>query len=241
MRSRSSALALLLLPLAATAGRDREDASLLSARILGELQSARALPDLFRLYELREEVAGLAPLTRTFDRVAADRRARSDLRAAAVLLRAQIAIAQGQLPLARVTVDRIAPVRTWAVIGPFQNEGRGGLRAVYGPEKDGYAAEARYAGRTTRSAGAPCLRSCSRSGTSISRLPFPPTTTSRSMPRPCCAPPRRAQPCCTWARAAPPACGSTAGWCTRTRPSIRPAGINRPSPCSSELETTRSW
>ena len=147
MRSRSSALALLLLPLAATAGRDRDDASLLSARILGELQSARALPDLFRLYELREEVADLAPLARTFDRVAADRRARSDLRAAAVLLRAQIAIAQGQLPQARVTVDRIAPVRTWAVIGPFQNEGRGGLRAVYGPEKDGYAAEARYAGK----------------------------------------------------------------------------------------------
>ena len=129
----------------AAPGDDRSAA--LAARLGGELRLARALPDLFRLYELRDEVTDLAAFARHFDRIAADRSARPDLRAAALELRAQLAVAQGQLPQARAIVDRAAPVRAWAVIGPFENDGRTGLRAVYGPEKDGYDPAAGYPGK----------------------------------------------------------------------------------------------
>jgi cellulose synthase operon protein C len=146
MPSRLVALALLL-PLAALAEPGDDRAAALSGRLLGESRSARALPDLFRLYELREEVTDLTAFARIFDRVAADRSARADVRAAALELRAQLAVARGQLAQARAIVDRAAPVRTWAVIGPFENDGRTGLRAVYGPEKDGYHRAATYPGK----------------------------------------------------------------------------------------------
>ncbi len=146
MPSRLAALALLL-PLAATAAASGERAAALSARLAGELGSARALPDLFRLYELRDEVSDLPALARLFDRIAGGRKARADVRAAALELRAQLALAQGQLPQARSIIERAAPVRTWAVIGPFDNDGRRGLRAVYGPEKDGYDPAAKYPGK----------------------------------------------------------------------------------------------
>src|SRR6266850_741006 len=144
MPSRLVVLALLL-PLAATAATGDERA--LSARLAGELGSARALPDLYRLYELRDEVADLPALARLFDRIASDRKARADLRAAALEVRAQLAVAQGQLPQAKSIVERAAPVRTWAVIGPFDNDGRRGLRTVYGPETDGYEPAAKYPGK----------------------------------------------------------------------------------------------
>src|SRR6266849_5471980 len=146
MPSRLAALALLL-PLAATAATGDERAEALSARLAGELGSARALPDLFRLYELRDDVADLPALARLFDRIASDRKARADVRAAALELRAQLAVAQGQFPQARSIIERAAPVRTWAVIGPFDNDGRRGLRAVYGPETDGYDPGVKYPGK----------------------------------------------------------------------------------------------
>ncbi|HMC34789.1 MAG TPA: hypothetical protein VKH65_10300, partial [Myxococcales bacterium] len=146
MPSQIVALALLL-SAAAPAATGDERAAALSSRLAGELRSARALPDLFRLYEMHDEVADLSALAKTFDRIARDRAARPDLRAAALELRAQLAVAQSQLPQARSMVERAAPVRAWAVIGPFDNDGRTGLRAVYGPERDGYDPEAKYAGK----------------------------------------------------------------------------------------------
>src|SRR5712691_489033 len=156
MPSRLAALALLL-PLAATAAASGERAAALSARLAGELGSARALPDLFRLYELRDEMSDLPALARLFDRIARGRKARADVRSAALELRAQLAVAQGQLPQARSVVERAAPVRTWAVIGPFDNDGRTGLRTVYGPETDGYDPTAKYPGKDRRRCAAPCV------------------------------------------------------------------------------------
>src|SRR5438309_4504427 len=146
MPSRLAALALLL-PMAATAAPADPQADALSARLAGERGSARALPDLFRLYELRDEIADLPATARLFDRIASDRRARTDVRAAALELRAQLAVAQGQLLQARAIVDRVAPVRAWAVIGPFDNDGRAGLRTVYPPETEGYDPAAKYPGK----------------------------------------------------------------------------------------------
>jgi Flp pilus assembly protein TadD len=147
MPRRLAALALLLLPIAAIAGPVDTQADALFARLAGELGSARALPDLFRVYELRDEVSDLAAFARRFDRIAVDRGARADVRAAALELRAQLAVAQGQLLQARAAVDRAAPVRAWAVIGPFENDGRTGLRTVYPPETAGYDAAAKYPGK----------------------------------------------------------------------------------------------
>src|SRR6266852_2280885 len=146
MPSRLAALALLL-STAAPAASSGDRAAALSSRLAGELRSARALPDLFRLDELHDEVADLPALGRLFDKIAGDRRARAEVRAAALELRAQLAAAEGQLPRARSIIERAAPVRAWSVIGPFDNDGRTGLRAVYGPETDGYDPAAKYPGK----------------------------------------------------------------------------------------------
>ncbi|TMB31482.1 MAG: DUF3857 domain-containing protein [Deltaproteobacteria bacterium] len=131
----------------APADRAGDAARTLSTRILSETDSARALPDLFRLYELREDVADLGILASTFDAVAAASRARPEARATALELRAQIALAQAQLPEAQRITTRIAPIRAFSVIGPFDNEGRAGYSTAYGPEADGFVASKRYPGK----------------------------------------------------------------------------------------------
>jgi cellulose synthase operon protein C len=124
------------------------DTGLLAARILDEVDSARALPDLLRLFERRDDEPDLAVLARTFEAAAGAARARPDVRALAQELRAQLAIAQGQLPLSRALFDAVAPVRAWSFIGPFDNQGRAGLATAYGPEKDGFDPKAVYPGKS---------------------------------------------------------------------------------------------
>ena len=131
-------------PLAAPA---QDSTAWLSQRILGELARAQALPDLYRLFERSEETGDLRVLSSTFEAAARDAKARADVRALAMELRGQIAVAEGQLVQARAIFDEIAPVRSWALIGPFENEGRAGLAAAYGPEKDGYDAKKSYPGK----------------------------------------------------------------------------------------------
>lgn len=141
-------LAAALLPIGAFAQSQWDPATPeLRSRIIGEMGRVQALPDLYRLFERREDQGDLAPLEQTFDATANDGKARPDVRALAVELRAQMAIAHGQLPQAEALIDSVAPVRAWSVIGPFANEGRGGLAAVYGPEKDGYNPKASYPGK----------------------------------------------------------------------------------------------
>src|SRR5437763_15901022 len=147
MQLKRLALASVMLPFAVSAATADDDAQALSTRIRDEVRTARALPDLYRVYELRDELSDLGPFARLLAQVAADESARADVRAAALELRAQVAIAQGQLPQARTIIDRAAPVRSSAILGPFENEGRPGLRAIYGPEQDGYRAAARYPGK----------------------------------------------------------------------------------------------
>jgi cellulose synthase operon protein C len=132
-----------------TAANDRagDAARALSTRILSEADTARAVPDLFRLYELRDDVADVGVLASAFDAVAAAPRARAETRATALELRAQIAVAQGQLPEAQRITDKAAPVRAFSVIGPFENEGRAGFSTAYGPEIDGFVAGKRYPGK----------------------------------------------------------------------------------------------
>ena len=103
MQLKRLALASVMLPFAVSAATADDDAQALSTRIRDEVRTARALPDLYRVYELRDELSDLGPFARLLDQVAADESARADVRAAALELRAQVAIAQGQLPQARTT------------------------------------------------------------------------------------------------------------------------------------------
>jgi transglutaminase-like putative cysteine protease len=141
-------LAAALLPIGAWAQSQWDPATAdLRSRIVGETGHVQALPDLYRLFERREDQGDLAPLEQTFDAAAGDKAARPDVRALALELRAQLAIARGQLPQAQALIDAVAPVRAWSVIGPFANEGRSGLATVYGPEKDGYDPKVSYPGK----------------------------------------------------------------------------------------------
>ena len=132
---------------AAASPSSPDSVAALSQRILGELSTAQALPDLYRLFERRDQTADLRLLSSTFDAAATDAKTRPDVRALALELRGQIAISEGQLVQARAYFDQVAPVRAWAIVGPFENEGRAGLTAVYGPETFGYDANKSYPGK----------------------------------------------------------------------------------------------
>src|SRR5207302_1828551 len=95
----------------------------------------------------KDEKGDLAPLQATLDQVARSPKARPDVRALAHELRAELSLALGQLPQAAGELDKVAPVRSWSVIGPFENEGRAGLLTDYPPEKDGFDPKAVYPGK----------------------------------------------------------------------------------------------
>ncbi len=110
----------------------------LASRLAGEHAQPQALADLIRLAELRDQDGDLAPLREAYDRAIADGTSREDVRALATHLRAQLFLAQDQIDQARAEIDRLAPLRNWAVIGPFENDGRSGFSAIYPPEKEGF-------------------------------------------------------------------------------------------------------
>ena len=146
------ALASVLAPVgaarAASTRASAKETAGLAERIQGELSSARALADLFRLFERREDEENPAAIASALDAAAASPAARADVRALALELRGQLALSSGQLAQARKLFDAVAPVRSWAVIGPFDNEGRAGFAAQFGPEKDGFDPKAVYPGKS---------------------------------------------------------------------------------------------
>src|SRR2546428_6476342 len=139
---------LLLLATLAVAPAPLDEATpALQARVLAGLDRPQAIADLFRLYERRDGDGELGPLLMTLEKVAKSQRARADVRALATEMRGELAIAQGQLPRAAASFDQVAPIRTWSIIGPFENDGRSGLLAQYPPEKEGYDPKAAYPGK----------------------------------------------------------------------------------------------
>jgi tetratricopeptide (TPR) repeat protein len=124
-----------------------ESTPALQARLLGELDRPQAIADLFRLYERRDEKGDLGPLVIVLEGAGKSAKARPDVKALATEMRAELAVAQGQLPRAAALFDEVTPIRAWSFIGPFENEGRAGLLTAYGPEKDGYDPKAVYPGK----------------------------------------------------------------------------------------------
>lgn len=119
----------------------------LASRLLREVDRPQAIADLFRLYERRDEKGDLAPLLGGLEAVARSPRARPDVRALADEMRGELSLSRAQLPQATAIFDGIAPVRAWAIVGPFENEGRAGLLAEYPPEKQGFDPKAVYKGK----------------------------------------------------------------------------------------------
>jgi len=138
---------LLIGALTATPAPLHEGTAALQARLLAELDRPQAIADLFRLYERRDENGDLGSLIATLESAAKSPRGRPDVRALAAEMRAELTIAQGQLPKAAALFDEVAPIRAWSIIGPFENEGRAGLLTAYPPEKEGYDAKAVYRGK----------------------------------------------------------------------------------------------
>src|SRR5207253_1877022 len=138
---------LLVATLAVAAAPLDEATPALQARVLAGLDRPQAIADLFRVYERRDADGELGPLLMTLEKVAKSPRARADVRALATEMRGELAIAQGQLPRAAASFDQVAPIRTWSIIGPFENDGRSWRLAQYPPEKEGYDPKAVYAGK----------------------------------------------------------------------------------------------
>jgi len=124
-----------------------ESTPALQARVLSGLDRAQAVADLYRLYERREEKGDQSALLLTLEKASKSTKARADVRALAAEMLGELAIAQGQLPRAVSLFDGVAPIRTWSIIGPFENEGRSGLTTAYPPEKDGFDPKAVYRGK----------------------------------------------------------------------------------------------
>ncbi|HYS07434.1 MAG TPA: DUF3857 domain-containing protein [Myxococcales bacterium] len=124
-----------------------EGTQALTARLLGELDRPQAIADLYRLFERRDEQGDLGPMLGTLARVAKSPRSRPDVRALAFEMQAELAAARGELPASVALMDQVAPIRGWSIVGPFENEGRGGLLAAYAPEKEGYDPKAVYRGK----------------------------------------------------------------------------------------------
>ena len=124
-----------------------ESTPALQARVLSGLDRPQAVADLYRLYERREERGDQSALLLTLEKASTSPKARADVRALAAEMLGELAIARGQLPRATALFDGVAPIRTWSVIGPFENDGRSGLTMAYPPEKEGFDPKAVYRGK----------------------------------------------------------------------------------------------
>ena len=138
---------LFLAALAIAAAPLDESTPVLQARVLSRLDRAQAIADLYRLYERRDENGDQTALLLTLEKASNSPKARADVRALAAEMLGELAIGRGQLPRAAALFDGVAPIRSWSIIGPFENDGRSGLATAYPPEKDGFDPKAVYHGK----------------------------------------------------------------------------------------------
>jgi transglutaminase-like putative cysteine protease/Flp pilus assembly protein TadD len=130
------------------AGRDpvAERLSAALSDLERDRRDPRALADLARLAELEDEAPDLARLARVYSQAASERAAPAEVRALARLQLARLERARGNLNRAQAELRRLALLREWQVVGPFDDEGKRGHDAVYPPEQE-VNLEARYPGK----------------------------------------------------------------------------------------------
>lgn len=106
----------------------------LSDELQRDRADPRALGLLSELWQLEEEGADLAAVAAIESRLAGDRAAHPEVRAAARLGLWQAERARANLARADQELARLALVTEWLVIGPFDDEGKKGLDIAYPPE-----------------------------------------------------------------------------------------------------------
>jgi tetratricopeptide (TPR) repeat protein/transglutaminase-like putative cysteine protease len=110
-----------------------------TAAALAELerdrQAPRAIVPLSRLHALEGEAPDLSKLARAYAQVAEDRRALPEVRALARVYLAGVERKRGSLQRSAAELKKLAFVRDWWIVGPFDNEGKRGFEAVYPPEE----------------------------------------------------------------------------------------------------------
>src|SRR6478736_7338779 len=119
--------ALASLPLlAAPEAVKPRSAPALAQRLLSTLGDPAALADLERFADAGEREGDLRLMAATLESASQSAKARPDVRAYAIQLLGQVRMAQGQVAQARQLADQLAFVRAWAILGPFDNDGRRG-------------------------------------------------------------------------------------------------------------------
>ncbi|WP_248341749.1 DUF3857 domain-containing protein [Anaeromyxobacter paludicola] len=131
-------LALAAPPVAAPAAAPRDPAQEELAAALASLgrdrHQPRAAADLARLSLLEDDAPELSRLDRAYAELAADPRALPEVRLLARAGRARLARAGGRLDAARAQERRLGLLTRFAVIGPFDGEGKRGDAQAFPPE-----------------------------------------------------------------------------------------------------------
>ena len=126
--------ALLVLAFAAPAAAQRprnpydQEVSRLARSARQHARDPRAFVEIAEIYDLWE-AASPGAATRALSSLAAERRLPASARVYADALRARLWIREGQLDQAAAAFRRLGYVTRFRVVGPFDNEGKVGLRA----------------------------------------------------------------------------------------------------------------
>lgn len=121
------------------------------ARLTLEAQASEPAPELalvlLRAFDLRQRLPSLAPLAQLLQRYATSRRADPRVQELAGWLLARVERSRGRLARSDAELARLGFVTDFWVIGPFDNEGKGGCALPLTPEAEiDLAAE--YAGKS---------------------------------------------------------------------------------------------
>lgn len=129
---------LLALSVTASARADNPYESELR-RLMAETSRARNSPRaILPLLEAWQQWDRVRPevAMRELERIATDRRLSPAVRNYARALRAEVLLRRGELDRVRSELDTLGVIRDWRVIGPFDNEGKGGFDREYPPEAE---------------------------------------------------------------------------------------------------------
>lgn len=107
--------------------------SSLAAQVRRDGRNARAMIPLLELWRGSPNVRPEITLGH-LDRIIADRRVSTPVRSYARGLRARMRMRMGDPDAARTEIDELGFVRSWRVVGPFDNEGKTGFDRAYPPE-----------------------------------------------------------------------------------------------------------
>ena len=109
-------------------------------RLIEEARSRENTPELaltlLNAFELRQRLPNLAPLAQLMQRHASSRRADPRVQELASMLLARVERSRGRLARAEAELKRLGFVDDFWVVGPFDNEGKGGCALPLPPESE---------------------------------------------------------------------------------------------------------